>query len=391
MRAAIHAAAALLALSGCGFGVSLAIAADRTSIPAAPATDPAIACDSQAQSATCMLDLELPDGAGRLAYYVSALPQTATSRGPASALVVLHGHSRDGARSFNAGLAAARAAGLGANMLVAAPLFQVDAQKARRCSSEGEPAPRTRDALWSCAGWIAGSPSRGEGRATSFAALDRLVADLKTRWPSLQSVTIAGFSAGAQLAQHYAGFAAKPPEGMSLRFVVADPGTYLYFDRVRPALEKAGTAVADPGECGAGEDYPGSCRLSFAEPGEQALANCPNYDRWKYGTTRLPKRLGIKPEAARERYRQAEIAYLAGALDGGPGRGTFNRLLDHGCAAELQGPFRLQRAAAYAAYDRDILAPPRSRPLTVVPGCAHDVACVFTAPEARSALFGTAR
>jgi hypothetical protein len=41
---------------------------------------------------------------------------------------------------------------------------------------------------------------------------------------------------------------------------------------------------------------------------------------------------------------------------------------------------------AYAAYDRTLLAPERQRQVVVVPGCAHDVACVFPSDEARALL-----
>ena len=47
----------------------------------------------------------------------------------------------------------------------------------------------------------------------------------------------------------------------------------------------------------------------------------------------------------------------------------------------------MQRALAYADYDRRYLAPDKPHRLTIVPGCGHNVACVFPAPAARQALF----
>lgn len=46
------------------------------------------------------------------------------------------------------------------------------------------------------------------------------------------------------------------------------------------------------------------------------------------------------------------------------------------------------RGLAYAAYDRAMLSRNPQRTVTIVPGCAHDVACVFPNEAARSALFG---
>ncbi|MDO9354509.1 MAG: hypothetical protein Q7T55_12490, partial [Solirubrobacteraceae bacterium] len=90
-------------------------------------------------------------------------------------------------------------------------------------------------------------------------------------------------------------------------------------------------------------------------------------------------------------YAAADIHYLEAALDSSEAAGTFYKILDKSCAANAQGPFRLQRGQDYAAYDRAMLAPTRKREVTVVPGCAHDVACVFPSPAARAALLGASR
>ena len=111
---------------------------------------------------------------------------------------------------------------------------------------------------------------------------------------------------------------------------------------------------------------------------------------WKYGVAQVPATLGQTGHEARTRYVGADIAYLEGALDTGDGPGTANRLLDKSCGAQLQGPYRLQRGVAYAAYDRQVLAPSNPRTLTVVPGCAHSVSCVFPSPAAAGVLFPAA-
>lgn len=281
---------------------------------------------------------------GPLHYYASQPPGSA----PTSALVALHGHPRDANQTFAAALHAVQQAQ--ADTLVIAPVFQVT--DPAKCHTDGVPAAQPGDLLWTCASWIEGGTS--QTGVTSFAALDALVAELPLRWPGLRSITIAGFSAGAQMVQHYIGFAADAPAGIALRYVVASPGSWLYFDPQRPV----------------------------------EMADCPGQNRWKYGTDALPAALGRNATDARARYAQADIHYLAGALDSSPGPGTFSKILDQSCAAQAQGPYRLQRAQAYAAYDRSQLAPLRQRSVTVVPGCAHAVACVWGAPEARAGLLG---
>ena len=210
------------------------------------------------------------------------------------------------------------------------------------------------------------------GKTGSFNALDNLLADLKRRWPSLQSITVAGFSAGAQFVQHYVGFA-HPPNGVRLRYVVADPGSWLYFENLRPQPTSWGSCGSET-----------TCRFRW-----QTLnaGQCPRANQWKYGLEALPVHLQRPADTARRRYAAADITYLAAAEDTGTAPGAYYRILDKSCAAQLQGPYRLQRALAYADYDRRYLAPDKPHRLTIVPGCGHNVACVFPAPAARRALF----
>lgn len=313
-----------------------------------------------AASSACYSSFESAALGGRLNYFASQEPSGVGAEAtPSAALVVLHGHPRDAAKTFEAGLLAARNAGLLKNMLVVAPVFQVDGERSRKCRSPGVPVARDGDLLWTCASWIEGGSASNGQRPTSFAAMDALLGELMRAWPSLQAITVAGFSAGAQMVQHYIGFAAVPlPGSATVRYVVAAPGTWLYFDAARPQGKSDG---------------------------------CAHANRWKYGTDDLPPELGRSAAQARAQYAAADIAYLAGELDNGPGPGKANKILDKSCPAMAQGPDRLRRGMAYAEYDRQQLAPNRQRQLVVVPGCAHDVSCVFPSQAASAALFGTGR
>lgn len=312
----------------------------------------------------CYRTFEPPQAGGALHYYASLDPGAAPSAaGPTQALIAIHGHPRDANKTFNAALLAVRKAGALDHTLVVAPLFQVAADKAGKCSTSGVPAPQDGDLLWTCGSWLEGGRASNSSGISSFAAMDAVVAELVQRWPSLRTVTVAGFSAGAQMVQHYIGFAADAPAAsVSLRYVVSDPGTWLYFDAFRPQQ-----AIAPDG------------------------GTCPTVNRWKYGTEGLPAHLGRSAGEARQRYAGADIHYLQGELDTGEGKGTAYKVLDKSCAAAAQGPYRLQRGLAYAQYDRTMLAPDKRREVTVVPGCAHDVACVFPSEAARAALLGAPR
>lgn len=168
-------------------------------------------CDRRATPA-CFVAFALPAGAGRMHYYTSRLPGAAQGPSPRSAIVVMHGHPRDANRSFDAALLAARRAGRLDDTLIAAPLFQVAEDRSARCRARGVPPPEAGDALWTCSSWLDGSPSQGAVPIGSFAALDALVAELVRQWPGLQTITLAGFSAGAQMLQHVSASPAIRPQ-----------------------------------------------------------------------------------------------------------------------------------------------------------------------------------
>lgn len=339
--------------------------------PAHAATADASTCLNSA-AADCFHSFTPPGAGGALHYYSSLDPDAPATAGPTRALIAMHGHSRDANKTFEAALRTLRNADALGDTLVIAPLFQVAADKAvaGRCNTVGVPVAQPGDLLWTCGSWLEGARSASGNRVGSFAVMDALVADIARRWPSLRTITVAGFSAGGQFVQRYIAFTqhdGKP----AMRYVVADPSTWLYFDPVRPQFSADGASVT-----------------GFSVPDASA---CPQMNRWKYGTDDLPAWLGRTAAQARQQYAQADISYLEGALDSNDAKGTAYRVLDKSCAALAQGSFRMQRGLAYAEYDRKLLAPDKRREVVVVPGCAHDVACVFPSEAARAALVGPSR
>jgi hypothetical protein len=119
---------------------------------------------------------------------------------------------------------------------------------------------------------------------------------------------------------------------------------------------------------------------------EESRASCFGINDWKYGLIKLPPELPWGGDDARAQYSQADISYMEGALDSSAARGTYYEILDKSCAANAQGPFRLQRGIVYAFYDRILLAPDKNRKVIIVPGCAHDVSCVFPSKEGSEVL-----
>ena len=367
-------------------------------VPSGTATPPA-SCGQAPQAAWQTLDLDTGTDSRALHYY-SSLTSTQAPDNIRAALIAVHGYRHDANVTFNAAAQATQEAGALATTLVVAPLFQVDSTGAagfHPCTTAGVPGLQPGDITWTCGGWSDGEaadlPNTG---LTVYAAMDRLIAQIVAAYPSITRITVAGFSDGGQMVQRYAALATPPTGTPLLRFVVSDPGSWLYFDPVRPYPAIAGRPARWSDCDHASDDGLGDCNLAMLSlqaplpEGWRPPSACTAVDwqarsnEWKYGTDALPPALGSSAARMRSAYRTAEISYLVGRDDDSTAA-TFS-VLDKSCPAELQGDYRLQRGLGYAEYDRSVLAG-ATHAVTIVHHCAHDVCCVLTAPEARPALF----
>ncbi|KAG1255655.1 hypothetical protein G6F68_010176 [Rhizopus microsporus] len=107
-------------------------------------------------------------------------------------------------------------------------------------------------AAWRKASWEDGEESiQAAGRpapVTSFQVLDDLLRSLddRKRLPTLANIVLAGHSAGAQLVQRYAVLnntdGPLRRDGLALRYVIANPSSYLYLTNERPRADGKGYA-----------------------------------------------------------------------------------------------------------------------------------------------------
>jgi pimeloyl-ACP methyl ester carboxylesterase len=288
---------------------------------------------------------------GTLPLYLSAdwsKPQPGITR----AILVLHGRLRNADvyyRSALTALAAAGEAGKSAIMIVPQFLAGLDVE-AHHLSA---------DTLhWSLVGWEGGEAAEGPAPASSFAALDAILARLADRhlFPDLKQVVVAGHSGGGQVAQRYAiatkGEAALRTLNIATRYVVANPSSYAYFSADRP------------------------------EP--QIAAACPRYNDWKYGMdARPPYAASASVAELEQRYVARQVIYLLGTRDTNPNHPA----LDKRCMAQAQGPHRYARGHSYAAVmaERDGGTP--NHRLWDVPDVGHDGDKMLTSPCGLAALF----
>ncbi|MCB2212630.1 hypothetical protein KQI52_11005 [bacterium] len=192
--------------------------------------------------------------------------------------------------------------------------------------------------VWRSMGWVRGDDARDPDNwanyrsgLSSYAVLDEVILHATERCPDLQEIAIAGHSAGGQTVQRYAATTKlmqqfSEDDGPQLRFLMANPAGYLYFDDRRPAPE----SVTD-----------------YALPEASAREACPGYNDWHWG---LDGREGyvawLDAEAITEQYLCADVLLVSGTAD----TVVNSEAISGSCEAMLQGMNRHQRAKSFHEY-----------------------------------------
>ncbi|OZI59793.1 hypothetical protein [Bordetella genomosp. 11] len=218
--------------------------------------------------------------------------------------------------------------------------------------------------------WIGdGESVKAAGRPapiSSFDVLDDLLEWLANRGtlPALTDIVLAGHSAGAQMVQRYAVLndidETVRKRGIDVRYIVANPSSYLYFTTDRPR-----------GDGGFG-------------PYNRGL--CPDFNDFRYGLDHLPH--GIRAQdrlRLASRYASRAVSYLLGGADTNP----EHRWLDKRCGAEAQGATRLSRGRAYLRYEAWLPALKHNiHQAWEVVGVGHDQRGMFGSECGARALLG---
>lgn len=289
-------------------------------------------------------------------------------------VVMINGTLRNADAYFATTVAAAQAAGADPDQVfIAAPQFLATPDAQKFALDPDTP-------YWTLEGWKIGDraehPRRGP---SSYAVLDAMIAGVleRPRFPALRTVVVAGHSAGGQYVHRYAALnrvhAALRAGGVEVRYVVANPSSYLYFDERR--LAEDGTLAPYP------------------------RAACPHFNRYRYGLEDPNEyargalaavgggtRAG---DALAHEYGRREVGYLLGGADTNPN----GESLDKSCAAEAQGATRLERGQRYYRYLRLLLGPGvlQTQSLRVVSGVGHDRRGMFMSADGLVQLFGNGR
>ena len=300
-------------------------------------------------------EIRTPSGVAVLPLDISldwSKPQPRVTR----AVILLHGKGRDVDGYYRGLVHSAREAGGAAaeNILIAPQFLNED-----DVGEHGLPQEVVR---WRAQAWEAGGPATGPAPISAYEVLDALLLRLADRatFPDLKDIVLAGHSGGGQAVQRYAVVGKATEEiaakGIHLRFVIANPSSYLYFSDERPVPHGFG---------------------------------CSGWNRWRYGTRDAPayvkttKKIGWEEmEAA---YAKADVIYLMGEEDTDPRQ----KDLDVSCAGEAEGATRLERGRAYFAYLKARHPADWGQRLWLVEGVAHSGEKMVEAPCGVKALFAT--
>jgi hypothetical protein len=265
-------------------------------------------------------------------------------KGIERAVVILHGVQRDADKYFETGRKLLGNAGLsGDHTLLLAPNFL----------TPSDPGVVDDMPMWPRDKWMHGTESQsGHIGISGFKVLDDLVGYLsnRQRFPALKEIVMVSHSAGAQLLQRYAVVnnldAGLRASGISIRYIIASPSSYLYFDDNR--MQAAGFSPV-------------------------VTVMCPGYDRYRYGLEGAPAYLQAQQLSQQQlfaRYAARDVTYLVGAKDNNPN----SRVMDSSCGASLQGQTRVERQRVYIAYEHFLAKKwhtPINHPQQTIPGLGH--------------------
>ena len=284
------------------------------------------------------------------------------------AVIMVHGRLRDADKYFDVAKRSAEASGASANTVIIAPQFLSTADAARH---NLEPSV----ARWNVEALLGGEGAKGPFALSSFEVIDGIIAKLsdRTHFPNLERIVVAGHSGGAQIIQRYA-VAGRADQmlakaglqpyadgmdpstakstAMRLRYVVANPSSYLYFDATR------------------------------AHPNDR----CADVNRWRYGVNDPVPYVQGDMKALEQRYLTRRVIYLLGGSDTDPNHPA----LDKSCSGEAQGVNRLERGNAYFAHvtKRAKMQSIALRHTRIeVPSIAHDADRMFNSVCGKAALF----
>jgi uncharacterized alpha/beta hydrolase family protein len=256
------------------------------------------------------------------------------------AIITIHGSERNAHTYYNSIETLARRRGESHKILIVSPHYK-EVQDAR----EGN------EFYFYPEGWLSGDEAINRKDVNAFEIVDHMVALMadKSKFPNLKEIVITGHSAGGQLVQRFAvgSVLDQSYPAISFRYVVANPGSYLYLTNQRP----------------------------FRGP-----KNCA-FNNYKFGMDKRNAYMSQRPAANMiSDYLKKDVVYFLGEAD------IRSDDIDQTCPAVYQGHFRLERGQAYMQQLNSEF-PQHQHHIYTVPGVGHTQYGMYTSENGIQVLF----
>jgi len=211
-----------------------------------------------------------------------------------------------------------------------------------------------------------------------FSAIDQLVSSIcgSGNFSNLRRVVLVGHSGGGQFVNRYAGCSPIQCVGISFRYIVMNPSSYMYLNDERWI---PGTPHDFAVPSTATRDTITACGNNHTD-----FNNYNDYgyglDNLNWGYHRANQTLG---EAVITRYGARHIVHLVGENDNDPnGDG-----LDLSCQAMLQGNHRRERGEVYASHLGNVFGSTSNHHFEVIAGAGHNGRQMITSDRGRHFIF----
>ena len=222
--------------------------------------------------------------------------------------------------------------------------------------------------------WMEGANSLNDPPVSNYDLLDGVVRQIADFYPGVKAVVHVGHSSGGQLLNRYSFgtpvYDELQARGIFVRYIVANPGSVLYFDRQRPDLSAEEGFV----------DYRGRVPLV-------AGSECVNFNRYRRGLAELAERapyMTRRPVAAMlAGFRERELVLFQGLAD------TLPRGLASQSCEGLQGRYRLEMGKRYYEYLGHFFGPDiyETKSIVFAPGVGHNSREMFLSEPGRAIIF----
>ena len=267
-------------------------------------------------------------------------------------VVAVHGVNSQGTETYSHIEAAASLSGADQSTLLLAPQFLTE----ELIVSEGLDAEY---AFWTN-GWPYGSLSRSTDsnprpfRTSSYQYLDEMLTVLQMEFilPNLSQIVVVGHSEGGQMAQGYAAGSLLTSPPTPIKYVVANPSSYLYLSSERWVQ---------------GTEY------LYGELSADGIIACPKFNEWGYGLEALYAYMDTTGALAlANNYLSRDVSFIVGEEN----TDINDPTLSNSCESVLQGSNRFERGLVFYNYMQEKF-PSSLHSMAIVPEIGHDESQVY--------------